>query len=182
MLFFLCVVLLHFLQFSPIIYSGVARTRALEPLSLAGAAFVLASALPLGPSRSARNSYSGILRKFGLILFAFPMLIFGLQHFLSTRRSSPPSFPPGSPRGCSLPISPGLRFSPLRHRCSRTDSGVWLPSCWERCFSSGLCFSMHRELPPVCRMAMSGPAFLSPWPSAAAPSWWPPPFPENAEA
>jgi len=82
-LLFLCVVLLHFLQFSPIIYSGVARTRALEPLSLAGAAFVLASALPLGPSRSsARNSYSGILRKLGLILFALPMLIFGLQHFL----------------------------------------------------------------------------------------------------
>jgi uncharacterized membrane protein YphA (DoxX/SURF4 family) len=82
-LFFLSVVLLHFLQFSPIISSGVARTRALEPLSLAGAAFVLASELPLQQRRSFMpDSFSGLLRRLGLLLFAFPMLIFGLQHFL----------------------------------------------------------------------------------------------------
>jgi uncharacterized membrane protein YphA (DoxX/SURF4 family) len=80
--FLFCVLFLHALHFSDVIHTGVDRTRALEPLALAGAAFVLAGTLSLGPSPSSAHPASGNLAiTLGRFLFAFSLVIFGLQHF-----------------------------------------------------------------------------------------------------
>lgn len=80
MLYLSCVVFLHSLKASDIWNQGTARTRALEPLALGAVAFVLA-----GKLTSNHSSWDGVIDKFaklGLILFAFSMLIFGIQHFM----------------------------------------------------------------------------------------------------
>src|SRR5580704_3088876 len=46
-LFLLCVVFLHLQHFSDVLHKGNDRTRALEPLAIAAAAFVLAGTYPI---------------------------------------------------------------------------------------------------------------------------------------
>src|SRR5260370_1331603 len=81
--FFLCVVLLQTWFFnaakiSAILHNGTDRTRAFEPLALAGAAWVLAETLP---NEKPSVPGTGILALFGRFLFAISMIIFGIQHF-----------------------------------------------------------------------------------------------------
>jgi len=83
-LFFLFnVVFLHLLHASAVWNNGVTRTRALEPLALSGAAFVLAGLLPAeasGPNWI--NTFADRFASCGLYLFAIPMIAFGWQHFI----------------------------------------------------------------------------------------------------
>lgn len=79
-LFLACVALLHSLHLHDVLYDGVARTRALEPLALSGAAFVLAAgARTRGDLARGTSSWTLYVGRF---LFAFSMVIFGWQHFL----------------------------------------------------------------------------------------------------
>jgi uncharacterized membrane protein YphA (DoxX/SURF4 family)/ketosteroid isomerase-like protein len=64
-----------------IVFDGRDRTRALEPLALAGAAFALISILPAEGDRSATPSPILWLTRTGRWVFALPMLVFGWQHF-----------------------------------------------------------------------------------------------------
>lgn len=80
-IFLFCVVFLHTLHASAVIHDGVARTRALEPLSLAGAAFALAGTLPAVGALTSTDRTGSKLILFGRIVFAAPMVIFGAQHF-----------------------------------------------------------------------------------------------------
>jgi uncharacterized membrane protein len=81
--FLLCVLLLHTQRWHDVIYDGVGRTRAFEPLAIAAAAFVLAGTFPPEPASSPGwNSVVDLAAKLGLYLFTFSMLIFGIQHFL----------------------------------------------------------------------------------------------------
>jgi len=81
--FLLCVLLLHTQRLSAVIHNGNDRTRALEPLALAGAAFVLAATLaPDWPKSRGWNAAVAWFGKLGRWLFAGSMVIFGLQHFM----------------------------------------------------------------------------------------------------
>ena len=82
LVYLLCVLLLHSQHFSDIIYNGRERTRALEPLSLSGAAFVLAGRSPSTAASASWNSLIDKLATLGRYLFSLPLLIYGLQHFL----------------------------------------------------------------------------------------------------
>jgi uncharacterized membrane protein YphA (DoxX/SURF4 family) len=73
-----CVVILHAQKIGEILTSGTARTRALEPLAVCGAALSLIGSLP-APDGT-RGSDPRIVQ-LGRILFAFSMIIFGVQHF-----------------------------------------------------------------------------------------------------
>jgi uncharacterized membrane protein len=80
--FFLCCVLfLHLLHFSAVVTQGVDRTRALEPLAFAGAAFVLAGIFPRPATSSAWSSAAEFFIRIGRFIFTFTMVIFGVQHF-----------------------------------------------------------------------------------------------------
>jgi uncharacterized membrane protein len=82
-IFLLCVLFLHLQHFHSVIYDGTDRTRAFEPLSLAAIAFVLASMYPAEPPLDAASDGSiRALAILGRYLFAFCMVIFGIQHFL----------------------------------------------------------------------------------------------------
>jgi uncharacterized membrane protein len=82
-LFSFCVAFLHSLHLSAVIHNGVDRTRALEPLALAAAAFVLAGVLPRqGAGSRAPDAGSDQLILVGRLLWAFTMVIFGAQHFM----------------------------------------------------------------------------------------------------
>src|SRR5260370_7827746 len=81
--FFLCVVLLDTWFFnaskiSAILHNGTDRTRAFEPLALAGAAWVLAETLP-----NEKPAFPGtrILAQFGRFVFPISMLVFAIQYF-----------------------------------------------------------------------------------------------------
>jgi len=81
--FLLCVVFLQTIHFSDIVYSGVGRTRAFEPLAIGGAALVLAGIMGRGALASGIVSpghEKTIL--LGRWLFAVSMIIFGIQHFM----------------------------------------------------------------------------------------------------
>jgi uncharacterized membrane protein YphA (DoxX/SURF4 family) len=81
-LFLFCVVFLHLQHFSDVIHKGNDRTRALEPLALAAAAFVLAGTYSINPANS--SAWQSILEfaiKSARFVFAFTLLIFGWQHF-----------------------------------------------------------------------------------------------------
>ncbi len=81
-LFLVCVVFLHLQHFSDVLHKGNDRTRALEPLALAAAAFVLAATFPVGSAKStAWQSTLGIAGKLARFVFAFTLIIFGWQHF-----------------------------------------------------------------------------------------------------
>jgi uncharacterized membrane protein len=82
-LFISCVVFLHGLHPLAILHNGVDRTRAFEPLALGAAALVLAGTLP---TRNSGNQVSDVntnrLIVTGCLLFAFSMVVFGIQHFM----------------------------------------------------------------------------------------------------
>jgi len=84
LLFLLCMVFLHLQHFSDVIHNGRERTRALEPLSIAGAAFVLTGISPSSAVLSSWDKAVAHLSKLGRHIFALPMIIFGVQHFLYT--------------------------------------------------------------------------------------------------
>jgi hypothetical protein len=81
--FFLCCVLfLHTWHFRAVVTQGTERTRALEPLAMAAAAFVLAgtfreTTMPVSRAKVPTE----FLIKSGRFVFAFTMVIFGIQHF-----------------------------------------------------------------------------------------------------
>ncbi len=79
--FLVCVLLLHAPHMSGIIYSGVDRTRAFEPLALSGAAFALIS-LFRKEGQNSSDRTSDWLTPMGRWLFALSMIVFGVQHFL----------------------------------------------------------------------------------------------------
>jgi uncharacterized membrane protein len=81
-LFFLCVVILQGPHIKEIVYQGTARTRALEPLALAGVAWALAGMLSAPAPGSHSRANPSRIATFGRWLFAFCMVIFGIQHFL----------------------------------------------------------------------------------------------------
>ena len=82
-LFLFCVIVLHGPHLSAILHDGVERTRAFEPLALGGAAFVLAGILPTeGPGSQVRGSGTNWMVLLGHWLFAFSMVVFGIQHFM----------------------------------------------------------------------------------------------------
>jgi hypothetical protein len=81
-LFLICVVFLHLQHFSDVIHKGNDRTRALEPLALAAAAFVLAGTFSIGYAKSSTwQTALGIASKLARFVFAFTLIIFGWQHF-----------------------------------------------------------------------------------------------------
>ena len=81
-LFLFCVVFFHLQHFSDVIHKGNDRTRALEPLALAAAAFVLAGTFSINSGKSSVwQIFSEISIKYARLVFAFTLVIFGLQHF-----------------------------------------------------------------------------------------------------
>jgi uncharacterized membrane protein YphA (DoxX/SURF4 family) len=81
-LFLFCVVFLHLQHFSDVIHKGNDRTRALEPLAIAAAAFILAGTYSLRSAKSsASQTVTEIAIKSARFVFAFTLLIFGWQHF-----------------------------------------------------------------------------------------------------
>jgi uncharacterized membrane protein len=80
---FFCVLFLHSLHLHDIIHRGNDRTRAVEPMALAAAAWVLAGAIPAAAaSFRGRESLIAILAKTGRCVFAFALIVFGIQHFM----------------------------------------------------------------------------------------------------
>jgi len=83
LLFMFCVVFLHAAKhFSGIIHDGNTRTRAFETFALGGAAFVLAALVAKGSSIQFLASANPLLAVIGRYIYAFSMIIFGVQHFL----------------------------------------------------------------------------------------------------
>jgi uncharacterized membrane protein len=83
LLFLFCVVFLHAAKhFSGIIHDGGIRTRAFETFALGGAAFVLAALVSKGRSIQLLASANPMLAIIGRYIYAFSMIIFGIQHFL----------------------------------------------------------------------------------------------------
>jgi uncharacterized membrane protein YphA (DoxX/SURF4 family) len=81
-LFLLCVLFLHGLHPSAILHDGNDRTRAFEPLALSAVAFVLAGILTRDLASPQRNIGANRLVTLGCLLFAFSMIVFGVQHFM----------------------------------------------------------------------------------------------------
>jgi uncharacterized membrane protein YphA (DoxX/SURF4 family) len=77
-----CVVFLHAKHFSGIIHDGATRTRAFETFALGGAAFVLAMLVSTGSSIQLLSSANPFLAVIGRYVYAFSMIIFGVQHFM----------------------------------------------------------------------------------------------------
>jgi uncharacterized membrane protein len=81
LLFLFCVAVLHAQHFHGIIHSGNDRTRAFETFALGGAAFILAS-ISKGSSIQFLASSNPMLAIVGRYIYAFSMIIFGIQHYL----------------------------------------------------------------------------------------------------
>ncbi len=80
---FFCVLFLHSLHLHDVIHRGNDRTRAVEPLALAAAAWVLAGAIPAAASSfRGRENLIAILAKIGRCVFVFALIVFGIQHFM----------------------------------------------------------------------------------------------------
>jgi uncharacterized membrane protein len=80
---FVCVVALHTMKLTTVINQGGERTSALEALALAASAWVFAESSPAGARVfQGWQPFTEMLGKVGLYLFAFSMLIFGVQHFM----------------------------------------------------------------------------------------------------
>jgi uncharacterized membrane protein len=80
---FLCVVALHTMRLIRVINQGDERTGALEALALATSGWVLAGSSAAGVGVfQGWQSFTGALGKIGIYLFAFSMVIFGVQHFM----------------------------------------------------------------------------------------------------
>lgn len=86
MLIFVCVVLMVIAAPSATWHHGNDRTRALEPLALCGALWFLAGTLPRSARRVATTSAiedsADKLATPGRWIFAFCMVVFGIQHFM----------------------------------------------------------------------------------------------------
>ena len=83
LLFMFSVVFLHAARhFSGIIHDGNIRTRAFETLALGGAAFVLAALVSKASSIQFLASANPLLAVIGRYIYAFSMVIFGIQHYL----------------------------------------------------------------------------------------------------
>jgi uncharacterized membrane protein YphA (DoxX/SURF4 family) len=83
LLFMFCVVFLHAAKhFSGIVHDGNTRTRAFETFALGGAAFVLAALVSKASSIQFLASANPLLAVIGRYIYAFSMVIFGIQHFL----------------------------------------------------------------------------------------------------
>jgi len=83
LLFMFCVVFLHAAKhFSGIIHDGNTRTRAFETFALGGAAFILAVLLSKGSSMQSLSSANSMLAIIGRYIYAFSMIVFGVQHFM----------------------------------------------------------------------------------------------------
>ena len=83
LLFLFCVVFLHAAKhFSGIIHDGGIRTRAFETFALGGAAFVLPALVCKGGTIQFLASANPMLAIIGRYIYAFSMIIFGIQHFL----------------------------------------------------------------------------------------------------
>jgi uncharacterized membrane protein len=83
LLFMFCVVFLHAAKhFSEIIHDGNTRTRAFETFALGGAAFILAVLVSKGSSIQFLSSANPMLAVIGRYIYAFSMIIFGVQHFM----------------------------------------------------------------------------------------------------
>src|SRR5579859_3297469 len=81
-LFLFCLVFLHLQHISDVIHNGNDRTRALEPLALAAAAFILAGTYVSKSSNSSvLRAASEIAIKSARFAFVFTLVIFGWQHF-----------------------------------------------------------------------------------------------------
>jgi uncharacterized membrane protein YphA (DoxX/SURF4 family) len=81
-LLFVCVLLMFIATPSAILHDGTARTRALEPLALAGAAWVLAGSLSAPPDAQSWHPATSKLATIGRYIFGFAMIVFGAQHFM----------------------------------------------------------------------------------------------------
>jgi uncharacterized membrane protein len=78
-----CAAALHTMKLKLVIHQGGERTGAFEALALGGAAWVLAGCSPAGVDIfHGWQRLTAVLGKAGLYLFAFSMLIFGVQHFM----------------------------------------------------------------------------------------------------
>jgi uncharacterized membrane protein len=83
LLFMFSVVFLHaWKHFSEIIHDGNTRTRAFETFALGGAAFILAVLVSKGSSIQFLSSANPMLAVIGRYIYAFSMIIFGVQHFM----------------------------------------------------------------------------------------------------
>ncbi len=83
LLFVFSVVFLHAAKhFSGIIHDGNTRTRAFETFALGGAAFILAALVSKGSSIQLLASANPVLAVIGRYIYAFSMVIFGIQHFM----------------------------------------------------------------------------------------------------
>jgi uncharacterized membrane protein len=80
--FLLCVIVLHGPRVVAILHDGVMRTRAFEPLAISGAAFVLAGMVPNRHLSASQLISPHREVDLGRVLFALPMVVFGIQHFL----------------------------------------------------------------------------------------------------
>jgi len=81
-LFLFCVLVFHLQHFSDVIHKGNDRTRALEPLALAAAAFILAGTYASNSAKSAAwPTVSEFAVKSARLVFVFTLIIFGWQHF-----------------------------------------------------------------------------------------------------
>lgn len=80
---FVCAATLHTMRLKLVIHQGGERTGALEALALGSAAWVLAASSPAGARVfQGWQPLTKALGKVGIYLFAFSMLIFGVQHFM----------------------------------------------------------------------------------------------------
>jgi len=82
LIFLFCATFLHTKHFSGIIHDGATRTRAFETFALGGAAFVLAAVVSTSSSIQLLSSINPVLAVVGRYIYAFSMVIFGIQHFL----------------------------------------------------------------------------------------------------
>jgi uncharacterized membrane protein YphA (DoxX/SURF4 family) len=81
-LVFVCVLAMFISTPSAILHDGTARTRALEPLALAGAAWVLAGS-PQNQTLSVQSWFATKqLATMGRLIFGASMVVFGFQHFM----------------------------------------------------------------------------------------------------
>lgn len=80
-LLFVCVLAMFIATPSAVLHDGTARTRALEPLALAGAAWVLAGSLSAPPSVQSWVASDKIATT-GRFIFGASMVVFGIQHFM----------------------------------------------------------------------------------------------------
>ncbi len=81
--FLASVMILHVQHLHDVIYSGIDRTRALEPLALAGAAYAL-GALASSEKSSVKTLTSATpgIAVFGRYIFVFSIILLGVQHFI----------------------------------------------------------------------------------------------------